>query len=165
MLHFETHNPLPTEPSKHLYYSIVRHSIVEDFLAKHGWECEVRVEKWFNVEGRQIKCVGRIDSLSPSKIVLEIKTGRPRNGHLLQAGCYQLHIPQSPAVILLYGNGTKFHKNLRPLAKKDLPRVTACILSPFKPPLHPSFPDCGRRCIYIKRCRHRRDPTPTDTSE
>ena len=167
MLHFDAHDPLPSKPyvSKGAYLSILRHQIVEDFLAMHGWECEVPVKNWFNVQGRWIKGVGRIDGLSPSKIVLEIKTGKPSRGHLLQTGYYQLHIPQSPGVILLYNSGSKYFENLRPLAKQHLPGVAGCVLSPFNPPLHPSFPHCLRQCIYISRCRPEREPTQTERSE
>jgi len=167
MLYFDVHDPLPSKPyvSKGAYFSIARHKIVEDLLTRHGWECEVPVRNWFNVQGRWITGVGRIDGLSPSKIVLEIKTGKPSKCHLLQTGYYQLHVPQSPGVILLYSNGSEYHKNLRPLAKQHLLGVTGCVLSPLTPPLHPSFPHCLRQCVYINRCRRERQPTQTDRSE
>ena len=167
MLHFDVHDPLPGKPylSNGAYLSIARHKIVEDCLTRHGWECEVPVRNWFNVQGRWIKGVGRIDGLSPSKIVLEIKTGKPRKCHLLQTGYYQLHVSQSPGVILLYSNESEYHKNLRPLAKQHLPGVASCVLSPFTPPLHPGFPHCLRQCIYINRCKREREPTQTDRSE
>jgi len=159
MLHFETHDPLPSQPSEYLYRSIICHTIVEDFLTKHGWECEVRVKNWFNVKGRWIKGVGRIDGLSPSKIVLDIKTGKPRQGHLLQTGYYQLHIQQSPAVILLYRDKIVPRRNLRPLAERILPEVAGCVLSPFTPPPDPSPPHCYGYCIYKERCRNKRSKT------
>lgn len=166
MLFFDVHDPLLGKPylPRGAYLSIVRHKIVEDYLAKHGWECELPVRNWFNIQGRWIKGVGRIDGLSPSKIVLEIKMGKPSKGHLLQTGYYQLHVPQSPGAILLYSNGSEYHKNLRPLAKHHLLGVTGCILSPFTPPCHPNFPHCLRQCIYVNRCGHETAPIQTGTS-
>lgn len=142
-------------------------------LQKAGYAVRVERQNKWKLQGATTTLAGQVDLIAEKPgecLIIEVKTGRPRNADIMQAGLYMwAHAKRNPKVLngrfdgrVVYATYPEHTTNI-PWSvidksfEENIVRTINIFAAPESPEPEPSFQECRFCSLSVNECKARQD--------